>query len=71
MTAGSHPSQARYSVEGLEAVVDEARKFGMKVTTHATGIQGIERAFEARLDCVKQCAWMNGLFTRRGSLIVW
>lgn len=61
MTAGSHPSQARYSVEELEAVVDEARKFGMKVTTHATGTEGIERAVEARLDCVEHCAWMDGL----------
>ena len=62
MTAGSHPSQARYTVEELEAVVDEARKFGMPVTTHATGTEGIERAVDAKLSSIEHCSWMNGLF---------
>jgi imidazolonepropionase-like amidohydrolase len=35
-------------------------KFGMKVTTHATGTQGIERAVDARLDSIEHCAWING-----------
>jgi imidazolonepropionase-like amidohydrolase len=43
MTAGSHPSEGRYTVEELEAVKDEATKFGMPVTTHATGTEGIEK----------------------------
>jgi imidazolonepropionase-like amidohydrolase len=60
MTAGSHPSQAGYTVKELEAIKDEAVKFGMKVTTHATGTQGIERAVDARLDSIKHCAWING-----------
>jgi imidazolonepropionase-like amidohydrolase len=60
MTAGSHPSQARYTVEELEAIKDEAQKYGMKVTTHATGTQGIERAVHAKLDSIEHCAWING-----------
>jgi imidazolonepropionase-like amidohydrolase len=60
MTAGSHPSQARYTVKELEAIKDEAVKFGMKVTTHATGTQGIARAVDARLDSIEHCAWING-----------
>ena len=60
MTAGSHPSQAGYTVKELEAIKDEAVKFGMKVTTHAMGTQGIERAVDARLDSIKHCAWING-----------
>lgn len=60
MTAGSHPSQARYTVEELEAIKDEASKFEMRVTTHATGTQGIERAVDARLDSIEHCAWING-----------
>jgi imidazolonepropionase-like amidohydrolase len=63
MTAGSHPSQARYTTAELAAVVDEAKKFGMPVTTHATGTEGIERAVDARLSCIEHCSWMNGQST--------
>ena len=62
MTAGSHPSQARYTLEELMAIKDEATKFGMPVTTHATGTQGIERAVDARLDSIEHCAWISGTF---------
>lgn len=64
MTAGSHPSQARYTTAELAAIVDEAAKFGLPVTTHATGTEGIERAVEARLASIEHCSWMNGEETR-------
>jgi imidazolonepropionase-like amidohydrolase len=56
MTPGSHPAVARYSLEELEAIVDEAGKFGLQVTTHATGTQGIERAVDAKLTSIEHCA---------------
>lgn len=64
MTAGSHPSKARYSLEEMEAIVDEAKKFGMPVTTHATGTEGIERAVDAKFDSIEHCAWIVEKGTR-------
>lgn len=57
LTPGSHPSQARYTVEELVAIRDEAHKAGLKVTTHAQGVEGIRRAVEAGFDCIEHCAW--------------
>jgi imidazolonepropionase-like amidohydrolase len=62
MTLGSHPTVARYSLEELEAIVDKAGKFGLQVTTHATGAEGIERAVDAKLTSIEHCAWLHGLF---------
>jgi hypothetical protein len=53
MTAENHPSEGRYTVEELEAVKDEATKFGMPITTHATGTQWIERAVDAKLHSIE------------------
>jgi imidazolonepropionase-like amidohydrolase len=59
MTAGSHPSQARFTPEEMSAIKDEALKFGLPVTTHATGTQGIDRAADANFDSIEHCAWIN------------
>lgn len=59
MTAGSHPSKARFSQEEMDAIVDEARKFKIPVTTHAVGIEGIERAANAHFNSIEHCAWVN------------
>ena len=57
MTFGTHPSTARYTVEELAAMADEAHKAGIKITTHAQGVEGIRRAVEAGLDSIEHCAW--------------
>ncbi|KAL0576088.1 hypothetical protein V5O48_005887 [Marasmius crinis-equi] len=57
MTAGSNPSKARYTVEELKAIADEAHAHGIHVTTHATGVEGIDRAVDAGFDCIEHCAW--------------
>ena len=62
MTPGSHPAVARHSLEELEAIVDEAGKCGLQITTHATGTEGIERAVDAKLISIEHCAWLYGLF---------
>jgi imidazolonepropionase-like amidohydrolase len=60
MTAGTDPAKCRYSLEELQAIVAEAKIFGLPVTTHATGTEGIERAVDARLDSIEHCAWLSG-----------
>jgi imidazolonepropionase-like amidohydrolase len=59
MTAGSHPSQARFTQEEMDAIADEAKKFNLRVTAHAIGTEGIERVANAKFDSVEHCAWVN------------
>jgi len=59
MTAGSRPWHARYTVEELQACVDEAHRLGMPVTTHALGVEGIRRAVEAGVDMIEHCGWVT------------
>lgn len=59
MTPGTHPSQARYSVEQLAALVAEAHAHGLPVTTHALGVEGIERAVLAGVDSIEHCGWLT------------
>ncbi|WP_051580084.1 metal-dependent hydrolase family protein [Pseudonocardia acaciae] len=59
MTAGSRPWHARYTVEHLSAGVDEAHRLGMRVTTHALGVEGIARAVAAGVDSIEHCAWLT------------
>ncbi len=63
MTAGTHPWEARYSHEELVAIVDTAHELGLRVTTHALGVEGIERAVAAGVDTIEHCGWV----TRDGS----
>ncbi|GAA5129053.1 amidohydrolase family protein [Pseudonocardia adelaidensis] len=63
MTAGSRPWEARYSLDELVAVVETAHELGMRVTTHALGVEGIERAVAAGVDTIEHCGWV----TRDGS----
>lgn len=59
MTAGSHPWEARYSVEELSAIVAEAHSLGLLTTTHALGVEGIERAVDAGFDAIEHCGWVT------------
>ncbi|EQB54058.1 amidohydrolase [Colletotrichum gloeosporioides Cg-14] len=59
MTAGSHPSKARFSQVEMDAIADEAKKAGLPITTHATGTEGIERAADARFNSIEHCAWIS------------
>ncbi|KAJ3711293.1 hypothetical protein C8R42DRAFT_357447 [Lentinula raphanica] len=57
LTLGSSPEKARYSVEELRVIAEVAHAHGIPVTTHATGLQGIERAVDAGFDCIEHCSW--------------
>lgn len=59
MTAGSHPSTARFTLEEMRAIKEEAIKHGMPVTTHATGTAGIDMAADADFDSIEHCAWIH------------
>ena len=59
MTPGSHPSEARYTVAELTALVAEAHARSLPVTTHALGVEGIERAVIAGVDCIEHCGWVT------------
>jgi imidazolonepropionase-like amidohydrolase len=37
-------------------------KFGLLVTMHATGTEGVERAVDAKLTSIEHYAWLHGLF---------
>ncbi|MGH3384432.1 MAG: amidohydrolase family protein [Nocardioidaceae bacterium] len=58
MTAGSRPWEARFSQDELSAAVEEAHRLGMRVTTHALGVEGIARAVTAGVDSIEHCAWV-------------
>lgn len=58
MTAGTHPWQARFTVEEMRAAVEEAHKCGLLTTTHALGVEGISRAVEAGFDAIEHCGWV-------------
>lgn len=64
MTAGSHPWESRYSTDELRAIVDEAHSLGMLTTTHALGLEGIERAVDAGFDAIEHCGWVTESGTR-------
>src|ERR1700761_5429512 len=59
MTPGSHPSQARYTVDELSALVAEAHTLGLPVTAHALGTEGVERSVLAGVDCIEHCGWVT------------
>ncbi|KAJ3759649.1 hypothetical protein EV360DRAFT_41481 [Lentinula raphanica] len=60
LSPGSRPAEARYSVEELKVIVEEAHAHGIPVTTHATGVEGIKRAVQAGFDCIEHCSWGVG-----------
>ena len=59
MTPGTGPAHARFSLEELTALVDEAHRHGVLVTTHALGVEGIERAVQAGVDSIEHCGWVT------------
>src|SRR5205823_7459243 len=47
LTHGSNPGAEEFTPEELQAAVDEARKFGLRVAAHAHAAQGIKNAIRA------------------------
>lgn len=57
MTPGSVIGRAQYTVEELEAVVQDAHRLGRHVAAHVHGTEGIARAVEARVDTLEHVSW--------------
>lgn len=53
MTAGTMPSEPQFTQEELNAIVQEAHKYGLKVTAHAHGAEGIRRSILAGVDSLE------------------
>ncbi|TNC25779.1 amidohydrolase family protein [Amycolatopsis alkalitolerans] len=59
MTPGTGPAFARFTLDELTALVEEAHRHGITVTTHALGVEGIERAVRAGVDGIEHCGWVT------------
>ena len=47
LTHGSNPGAQEFTLEEMQAAVEEAKKFGLKVAAHAHGTEGIKDAIKA------------------------
>lgn len=65
---------SQYSVEELEAMVNEARTLGRKVAAHAHGAEGITRAVRAGVASIEHGSFLNEegarLMAERGTYLV-
>lgn len=52
-TIGSNPVAAEYTPEELHALIDEAHRFGLKVSGHGHGGPGIDDAIDAGVDSIE------------------
>ncbi len=59
LTHGSDPGAEEFTLEELEAAVDEARRHGMKVVAHAHGAQGIKNAVRAGVASIEHGTFLD------------
>lgn len=58
-SVGEDPGTAELSLEELEAIVNEAERFGLPVAAHAIGQSGIENAVVAGVDTIEHGNQLN------------
>jgi len=56
---GTVVGQTQYTLEEMQAIVDEAHMHGRRVAAHAHGTEGIKRAIEAGVDSVEHCSFLD------------
>ncbi|HET6564926.1 MAG TPA: amidohydrolase family protein [Xanthomonadales bacterium] len=56
---GTIPGQTQYSLEEMQALVDEAHTHNLKVAAHAHGTDGIKRAIKAGVDSVDHASYLD------------
>ena len=56
---GTVVGQTQYTLEEMQAIVDEAHMHGRKVAAHAHGTEGIKRAIEAGVDSVEHVSFLD------------
>jgi imidazolonepropionase-like amidohydrolase len=59
LTHGSNPGAEEFTPEEMQAAVDEARKFGLKVAAHAHGAQGIKDAVKAGVASIEHGTFLD------------
>ncbi len=56
---GTKPGAASYTIEEMEAAVDEANKKGIKVAAHAHGAEGIKNALRAGVTSIEHATFLD------------
>ena len=56
-TPSSFPLRPAFNVDELQAVTDEAHKFGMLTATHSTSTQGVINSLDAEVDMIIHCVY--------------
>ena len=59
MTPGTIPAKAQFTQEEMNAIVETAHHYGMKVAAHAHGTEGIERAILAGADSIEHFSFLG------------
>jgi imidazolonepropionase-like amidohydrolase len=71
---GSNPNSQEFTMEELEAAVDEASHFGLRVAAHAHSTQGIKNAINAGVTSVEHASRIDAegiaLAKKRGTYLV-
>lgn len=59
LTHGSNPGASEFTLEELQAAVDEARNFGLRVAAHAHAAQGTKNAIRAGVASVEHATMID------------
>ncbi len=74
LTHGSNPRSEEFTPEEMQAAVDEARKFGLRVAAHAHSAQGIKDAVRAGVASIEHGTLLDeegiALMKERGTYLV-
>lgn len=74
LTAGTTPGASEYSEAEIHAAVDEAAQYGIFVTAHAHGAEGIKRAVRAGVRSIEHASYLDdegvALMKRHGTWLV-
>jgi imidazolonepropionase-like amidohydrolase len=74
LTAGTTPGAAEYSEAEIRAAVEEAAQYGIFVTAHAHGAEGIKRAVRAGVRSIEHASYLDdegiALLKKHGTWLV-
>lgn len=59
LSKGDQPGAPQYTLEEMQAIVDEAHKLGRKVAAHAHGTQSIKDAIRAGVDSIEHASLID------------
>tara|TARA_B100001123_G_C15328904_1_gene1030524 strand:- start:576 stop:1808 length:1233 start_codon:yes stop_codon:yes gene_type:complete len=59
MSKNTNVNNKQYTLEEMQAIVDEAHSHGMKVAAHAHGLEGIKAAIRAGVDSIEHASYID------------